>query len=56
MLTAVVGELGKLLGTKWKELDEEEKKVCTAYIVCYALTLTAPPALHRAGCTGQGAC
>ena len=22
------GEVGKLLGAKWKELDEEEKKVC----------------------------
>ena len=27
MLTLSAGELGKLLGTKWKELDEEEKKV-----------------------------
>jgi hypothetical protein len=23
-----VGEIGKLLGTKWKELADEEKKVC----------------------------
>lgn len=22
-----VGEIGKLLGAKWKEMDEEEKKV-----------------------------
>lgn len=22
------GEVGKLLGAKWKELDEDEKKVC----------------------------
>jgi hypothetical protein len=22
------GEVGKLLGAKWKELDDEEKKVC----------------------------
>ncbi|KAI0742668.1 high mobility group box domain-containing protein [Daedaleopsis nitida] len=22
------GEIGKLLGAKWKELDEDEKKVC----------------------------
>ena len=28
LLTAPpLGEIGKLLGTKWKELDEEEKKV-----------------------------
>ena len=26
-LTWSPGEIGKLLGTKWKELDEEEKKV-----------------------------
>ena len=24
----VSGEIGKLLGAKWKELDESEKKVC----------------------------
>ena len=23
-----IGEIGKLLGAKWKELDESEKKVC----------------------------
>ena len=27
VLIAVVGEVGKLLGAKWKELDEDEKKV-----------------------------
>jgi hypothetical protein len=27
MLSSVKGEVGKLLGAKWKELDEEEKKV-----------------------------
>ena len=26
-LRAFAGEVGKLLGAKWKELDEEEKKV-----------------------------
>ena len=26
--TRLTGEIGKLLGAKWKELDEEEKKVC----------------------------
>ena len=25
---ASTGEIGKLLGAKWKELDDEEKKVC----------------------------
>lgn len=25
---AFAGEVGKLLGAKWKELDDEEKKVC----------------------------
>ena len=28
-LTRRTGEIGKLLGAKWKELDEEEKKVAT---------------------------
>lgn len=33
-LTALVlGELGKLLGAKWKELDESEKKVSVALAV-----------------------
>ncbi len=27
-LTRRAGEIGKLLGAKWKELDDEEKKVC----------------------------
>lgn len=26
-----IGEVGKLLGAKWKELDDEEKKVSDAY-------------------------
>ena len=26
------GEVGKLLGAKWKELDDEEKKVSDVYI------------------------
>lgn len=25
--TRVIGEIGKLLGAKWKELDDDEKKV-----------------------------
>lgn len=28
------GEVGKLLGAKWKELDDEEKKVC-AYTLTF---------------------
>jgi len=28
MLMFSPGEVGKLLGAKWKELDDEEKKVC----------------------------
>jgi hypothetical protein len=27
------GEVGKLLGAKWKELDEDEKKVCLSCCV-----------------------
>lgn len=48
--TYYIGEVGKLLGAKWKELDEEEKKVyfhpsalCTQRLILYALL-----ALHRA--------
>ena len=26
------GEIGKLLGAKWKELDDEEKKVCFVHV------------------------
>ena len=26
--TRLTGEIGKLLGAKWKELDDDEKKVC----------------------------
>jgi hypothetical protein len=33
VLIVVAGEVGKLLGAKWKELDEEEKKVCVILIV-----------------------
>lgn len=29
-----LGEVGKLLGAKWKELDEEEKKVIHSLIPC----------------------
>jgi hypothetical protein len=32
MLFSLVGELGKLLGNKWKELDDDEKKVI--YLSC----------------------
>ena len=28
----LAGEVGKLLGAKWKELDEEEKKVCPPFL------------------------
>ena len=28
MYACCIGEIGKLLGAKWKELDESEKKVC----------------------------
>ena len=31
------GEVGKLLGAKWKELDDDEKKVCRSfysYVLC----------------------
>ena len=31
------GEVGKLLGAKWKELDDEEKKVSDVY--AYSLHL-----------------
>ena len=30
-----VGEVGKLLGAKWKELDEEEKKVGSGLYVFF---------------------
>jgi hypothetical protein len=30
-----VGEVGKLLGAKWKEMDEDEKKVCI--MCCFML-------------------
>lgn len=29
---ATFGELGKLLGAKWNELDEDEKKVILSYL------------------------
>jgi len=28
----IIGEVGKLLGAKWKELDEEDKQVCGSYL------------------------
>lgn len=31
--TRVIGEIGKLLGAKWKELDDDEKKVCSSCTV-----------------------
>jgi hypothetical protein len=36
----VIGEVGKLLGAKWKELSDEEKKVCSLSLV--ALNLCPP--------------
>ena len=31
--TRLTGEIGKLLGAKWKELDDEEKKVRLALLL-----------------------
>jgi hypothetical protein len=42
-----LGEVGKLLGAKWKELNDEEKKVCMLCLlgprppICGSLTLFA---------------
>lgn len=48
------GEVGKLLGAKWKELDEDEKKVCRLFwcdlFVLYADLVLARVALRRVGC------
>ena len=28
LINVCTGELGKILGNKWKEMDDDEKKVC----------------------------
>ena len=55
------GEIGKLLGARWKELDDEEKKVRRVPRLTPRIALTPPPrarihtALPRPGRKGQGA-
>lgn len=47
--TRVIGEIGKLLGAKWKELDDDEKKVCMLYLVdICGLTALLQPYLDQA--------
>jgi len=41
-LSATIGEVGKLLGAKWKELDEEEKKVSFCSSSSSRIKLTPP--------------
>lgn len=41
-LFATIGEVGKLLGAKWKELDEEEKKVSFCSSSSTRIKLTPP--------------
>lgn len=53
------GEIGKLLGARWKELSDEEKKV--RFLVLGKISgLYADDAVvvavHRAGCERQGSC
>lgn len=52
------GEIGKLLGARWKELSEEEKKVCImlALVLVAVCVLMVCVALHRASCERQGPC
>lgn len=57
---ASFGEVGKLLGAKWKEMSDAEKKVSLSAAVVHsrlyrAASLTTPsPALRAAGRAGQG--
>ena len=33
LIAICTGELGKILGGKWKEMDDDEKKVCFSLLV-----------------------
>lgn len=48
--THAIGEIGKLLGAKWKELDDDEKKVYQLYLVviCVSNNCVSQPYLDQA--------
>ena len=46
-LTLALGEIGKLLGAKWKELDDSEKKVSVIHLRC-SLACHQSPCAFRA--------
>ena len=48
------GEVGKLLGAKWKELDDDEKKVRRCAINESDHRSIMGAAVYRASCEGQG--
>lgn len=47
------GEVGKLLGAKWKELDDSEKKVSNLLFNEMSMSHLGETAVCRAGCQGQ---
>jgi hypothetical protein len=47
------GEMAKFIGSKWKGLTPDERKV-RATVVWRLGILIAPPEIYRSGCQGQG--